>query len=126
MNISGEYDKNLELIVVKLGGLTELKNADGDLQTASKLSVEHNCMKVLFDARELQPGQSLLEGYEGAKNFGTIGGLSKEHICAILYDPKTYPEERAEFLESIIHNWDNPNIRVFRENNEAFNWLKDQ
>lgn len=98
-----------------------------NLQVAIKegmnLAKTNNCHSLLFDIRNCFVLRSFIEGFTDMAKFGSIMGVGQEYCCAVFYDTKTYPEERAELIESVANTMINPPFRMFKSRSEAVNWL---
>ncbi|MDZ4845019.1 MAG: STAS/SEC14 domain-containing protein [Chitinophagales bacterium] len=92
---------------------------------ALQLAKEHGSNRLLFDISKMKLGQSSLQGFLDMKNMGATTGLMIENKCAVVYNPATYPTERAGFIEALVTNRPNPAFKMFKSCEAAIQWLKE-
>lgn len=100
-----------------------VENVRTTVDKALMLSKKHNCNLLLFDIRGCPVGQTLLDGFQGMSSMKESVGLNYNYKIAVIYDPKIYPRERAEFIENVVANRANPKFRMFTDFKEGESWL---
>lgn len=126
MELSVFYDTENDIIVTKPVAEITMENIRFVSLKVLELSDAHNCNYIFIDLTECILGQTLLEGFLGMQNMRESTGLNYNHICAVLYKPEFYPDDRAQFIENVVANRINPTLKMFKKYNEALKWLKEK
>lgn len=88
------------------------------------LAKQHQCNHLVFDIRKCKPTKTLVDAYWMMQSLESLAGLDVSYKCAIIFDPSVYPENRADFIEDVVVNRPNPPFKMFKNLDEAFEWLK--
>jgi len=126
MELTVFYDKDKDIVVARPHAEITMDNIRVTVMKALELSNEYNCNYFLFDLRKCPSGQSLIEGFWGMQDMKQSTGLMLHHCCAVIYNPKLYPEERALFIENVVANRINPTLKMFKNPDEAMKWLREK
>jgi hypothetical protein len=126
MELNLYFDVENGIIVTKAVGEVINENVKKTINEAFELSTKHNCTKLLFDISGCSETQPIAEGFHFMKDGLMNAGLTLNHKCAVFYNPEIYPEERAKFIENVVTNRANPKFKVFKQFNEAAEWLKSE
>ena len=124
MKLDTFFDSENEIIVAKPEGDMTSENVKLAIKKTMELSGEHDCYRLLFDITLCREAQPLIYGYQHMKDGLITGGMSLQHICAVVYNPELYPEDRADFIENVVINRTNPKFKMFKTADEAVDWLK--
>src|SRR5262245_25567237 len=104
MKLETYYDSKNGIIVASAIGEITNENVKITLKEAMELSKQNNCLRILFDITGCSEPQPLIYGYQQMKDGLISEGLSLKHVCAVVYNPVTYPEDRAGFIENVVSN----------------------
>lgn len=126
MELTAHYDKDMEIIVATPIGEVINDNIMVTVSKALELSEHHKCNHLLFDIRNCPINQSMTEAFELMSEANEKLGLTFKHFTAVVYDPKNFPTERAEFIENVVFNRGNPFFKMFVNRDEAIEWLKKE
>ena len=126
MELTLHYDKDSDIIIVKALAEITKENIRIASEKAIELSKKHHCNYLLIDLSECPIGQSLIDGFWSMQDMEKSFGLSLHYNLAVIYNPKTYPKERAQFIENVVTNRINPTLRMFASDEEARKWLKEK
>lgn len=124
MKLDASYDSDKNIVVVEAEGLVTTESVKAAVLKALELSKEHDCYDLLFDITKCKAGQSLVQAFEAMSNLQQTTGLTHKHKCAVVFDPATYPMERAQFVENVVATRPNPELRLYTNGQEATQWLK--
>jgi hypothetical protein len=119
------YDNKNHIVVAVPKGSVTSENVKATAEKALEFSKQHDCKFFLFDIRSCREAQPLIEGYHTMQDMRKTTGLEMHHKCAILYDPSTYSEQRAQFIEDVVANRPNPHLKVFKTLEAVHEWIKE-
>ncbi len=125
MKLNLYFDVENGIIVTKAVGAAITENVKITMKKALELSKEHDCTKILFDISKCGEAQPIAEGFHFMKDGFMLLGYTPTHKCAVFYNPEIYPEERAKFIENVVTNRANPMFKVFKQFDDAAEWLKE-
>ena len=125
MEITIDYDKDKDIVIATPVAEINQENIKSGVLETLKIAKQHRCFYLLLDMRKCQIGQSLMEGFLTMRNMNQTLGLSYEYKVAVVYNPASYPDDRANFIQTIVRNRANPPFRMFRELKDALVWIKE-
>lgn len=126
MNLTVQYHENVDLVEAVPAAEITKENVWKTIEEALKVAKNHGCLRLLFDIRQCPIGQSMTQGLSTMNNLMAIPGMTYKHRTAVIFDPSTYPTERAEFIENVVNNRANPAFRIFASREGALAWLTAQ
>jgi len=126
MELSAYYDHVNHIVIVAseqedVVTTDKIKYATG---LAMRLAHEHQCDFLLFDITNMKESQSLIQGFLDMSDLNKTTGLTAQFKCAVIYNPATYSDGRASFIEAVVTNRPNPMFKMFRTREAAIEWLK--
>jgi len=119
-----EYDTSNNWVEIHFQGEMKANIAVSTLSKGIKLCEEKSCTRILFDARDIVLTETFMGGYDLAKHFSEKTCLGHEYKCCVIYDPRNYPSDRAETMETVAMNWGNFQLRMFSDLKLGVEWLK--
>ena len=123
MEHSVKYDSEKHVVITNATGPLSSENIR-EMARVSRVEAEkYICYNLLVNITECSISRSMLDAFMDMQYFMEISGLSVNYKCAILYDPVTYPEDRAKFIETVVTNRPNPRFKMVMSYEEAFHWL---
>ncbi len=125
MEITVDYDRDQDIVITRPVAEITKENVRLAVKKALEISKRNNCYNLLFDTRKCPVGHTLVEGFLTMRDMKQNIGLSYNYKVAVLYNPSTYPESRANFIETIVSNRANPPFKMFRNKSNAIKWLKE-
>lgn len=126
MELTLQYDKESDIIIIKALADITAENIRISSEKAIELSKKHHCNNLLIDLSECPIGQSLIDGFWSMQDMEKSFGLSFKYNCAVIYNPKLYPDDRAQFIENVVANRINPILKMFSSAEEARKWLEEK
>ena len=123
LKLEAYYDKNLGLVVGLIEGEIMLGNIFHSVRESMLLAKKNNCRYILFDITKCDINRSLVDAFTDMASFSEKAGMPIDQVCAVLYDPEKYSEERAQFIESIV-NLSSPFYKMFMEKDAALSWIR--
>lgn len=125
MHITVVYDEERNIVVTTVSAPITNANIRRTIEETVQVAQRHGCRNLLFDIRRCTLQQSLMEAFKGVEDIRHTLGLDVEYKSAVVFDPGTYPVERAMFIENVIANRPNPLVRMFIDLQQASEWLKN-
>lgn len=125
MEITSYYDTKNGVVYTTPVGEVRIDNVKATAKKALELAIKHRCKLLLFDIRNCPVKQTLLEGFQSMQNVKETLGFDNTYWIAIVYNPDIYPEDRAQFIETVVANRANPKYRMFKEADDAYSWLRE-
>jgi hypothetical protein len=123
MELTLSFDSTADMVLAKPIGEVTTENVLDASKKTFEFAQRHDCRRVLFDITACAEAQSLLEGFQVMGAFGSATGFSVHHRLAVFYDPAIYPNTRAKFIEDVVYNRPNPQLRMFDSREAALGWL---
>jgi hypothetical protein len=125
MELTIEYNPELHIVETVATGIINTENIAEASHRILEVSGEYNCNNLLVDLTSCQVTRSKMEGFLDMEKFMELTGMGYEYRCAVVYSPDTYPEDRAEFIETVVRNRPNPRFRMFSRRSDSLQWLRD-
>ena len=125
MELTAYYDRGNDIVVAKPVAEITAENIKLGALKILKIAEKNHCCYLLVDLRKCPIGHSLVEGFLTMQNMKKSTGLSYKYKVAIVYDPTLYPDDRANFIETIVANRANPSFKMFKKTTDAMKWLKE-
>ncbi len=108
------------IVFLKIEGIINRKSAGEFFSEAVALAAEHECRKFLGDLTGAEVQESTFGILEHVKEMGEIG-LKKSDLVAVLAQ-KDVPAHK--FFETAARNRGWYNIRYFKSEKDAIEWLQ--
>ena len=109
-------------VICKITGPLTAEIARESMIELDRMCRAHNIKRVLNDVREVSNVLNVTRNYEFAYKDMVELGIQRDVFGAIL----TAPEDSShDFVETVARNA-GYNVRVFRDENAAVNWLKSE
>ncbi|MBN1952158.1 MAG: hypothetical protein JW801_13230 [Bacteroidales bacterium] len=125
MELSIQYKKDLGIVETVATGEINTENIYDAGHQSFEYSKKMNCLNLLVDIRKCTVTRSKMEAFLDMEKFMELTGLGYQYRCAVIFNPETYPVDRALFIETVVRNRPNPRFRMFSNRDEALKWLKE-
>lgn len=123
MELKISYSKQLDVVIATPVASITKENVWKTIRETLEVCDQNNCFNIVYDVRQCKLGQSTTQSLQTMGNLGNFPGMTFKHRTAVVYNPKLYPTERAEFVENVINNRANPAYRIFIDYDDAMKWL---
>lgn len=124
--ITIQYRPDLDIVEAIASGVINTDSISKSGRKVDDIVQEYQCYRVLVDIRNCIVTRSKMEAFLDMERFMDLTGFSYEIKCAVVYNPGTYPDERANFIETVIRNRPNPRFRMFNNLDKSLNWLNEK
>ena len=125
MNIKVAYQPDSHIVTAEIEGDITNENVKKAVASIRETGEANDCNYTLMDIRKCREAQPLISGFQGMKDMNSFLGTTYKQVIAVVYDPKYYPSERAQFIENVVHNRPNPPFKITEDWDEAFEWLQN-
>ena len=125
LKLTSSFDEKNELVITVPIGEVNSENVIKTVKKALEVSEEKSCPFLLFDISKCELDRPFIDGFNDMVSFGQKTGLSLKHSVAVVYDPNNYPEERAEFIQSVANTMTDTNYRMFKDYDSALHWMQE-
>lgn len=119
MTIRVVYDSEMDCLLTSVTGPLDKEVALALLSEVGRVAVENQCMRVLSDLRDAKVVASTAEIYRMAKLLGGTQ-ITKAVKRAVVV---SRDEEDYAFWETVCFNQGYQNVKIFRDYDEARQWI---
>ncbi len=119
MTIRVVYDSEMDCLLTSVTGPLDKEVALALLSEVGRVAVENQCTRVLSDLREAKIVASTAEIYRIAKSLGDTQ-ITKAFKRAVVV---SRDEEDYAFWETVCFNQGYQNVKIFRDYDEAKQWI---
>ena len=119
MTIRVVYDSEMDCLLTSVTGPLDKEVALALLSEVGRVAVENQCMRVLSDLRDAKVVASTAEIYRMAKLLGGTQ-ITKAVKRAVVV---SRDEEDYAFWETVCFNQGYQNVKIFRDYDEAKQWI---